>query len=134
MPESQVQQIIEPLIASRFVESSEGLLGNRVFRITTAGLKHPQRAQSARLAKEPRLPVESDRVRNVLSAISDSGEARIKDVTDMLRIPRQSINALMQYLKRKRLVKKTNQQFYAPYSLTEAGRVALAEMTRRQAA
>jgi hypothetical protein len=37
-------------------------------------------------------------------------------------------------LKRKHLVKKTRQELQAPYSLTEAGRAALAEMTRRQAA
>ena len=38
--------------------------------------------------------------------ILNSGALRIRDVTDVLRIPRASINALMQYLKRKRLVKK----------------------------
>jgi hypothetical protein len=42
----------------------------------------------------------------VLSTILDSGALRIKDVTDVLRIPRGSMNALMQYLKRKHLVKK----------------------------
>jgi hypothetical protein len=51
-----------------------------------------------------------------------------------LRIPRESINALMQYLKRKQLVEKTSQEFSAPYSLTNEGHAALAEMTRRLAA
>jgi predicted transcriptional regulator len=88
------------------------------------GLKHPQRARSARRAQEPRLPVESDRVRKVLSAISDSGALRIKDVTETLQIPHQSINALMQYLKRKHLVEKTGQDLHAPYSLTETGHAA----------
>jgi predicted transcriptional regulator len=55
-------------------------------------------------------------------------------VKNRLKIPRESINALMQYLKRKRLVKKTGQEFDAPYSLTDQGRAALAEMTRRLAA
>jgi len=134
MPENKVQKILERLIVSRFVEASGGLRGNQVFRITATGLKHPQRVEYARRAREPRLPVESDRVRKVLSAISDSGVLRIRDVTDMLRLPRQSINALLQYLKRKHLVKKTRQELQAPYSLTEAGHAALAEMTRRQAA
>jgi hypothetical protein len=40
------------------------------------------------------------------------------DVTDVLKVPHQSINALMQYLKRKHLVKKTGQEFSAPYALT----------------
>jgi len=134
MPENKVQQILERLIVSRFVEAFEGLQGNRVYRITAAGLKHPQRGQFARRAQAPRLPVESDRVRKVLSAILDSGALRIRDVTDLSKIPRDSINALMQYLKRKRLVKKAGQEFNAPYSLTDEGHAALSEMTRRHAA
>jgi predicted transcriptional regulator len=118
------------------VDSSkrEGFQGNQLYRITAAGLKHPQRSQSVRRAQAPRLPVESDRIRNVLSAILDSGALRIRDVTDVLRVPHQSINALMQYLKRKHLVKKTGQEFSAPYALTDEGRTALAEMTRRHTA
>ena len=134
MPENKVQKILKGLIASRFVEEFEGLQGNQVYRLTEAGKNHPQRDQSARRAAVPRLPVKSDRVRKVLSTILDSGALRIRDVTDVLRIPRESINALMQYLKRKRLVKKTGSEFDAPYSLTDEGRAALAEMTRRLAA
>lgn len=134
MPENKVQKILEGLIVSRFIEELEGLQGNRVYRITAAGLKHPQRDPSARHAPAPRLPVESERVFKVLSVILDSGALRIRDVTDELKIPRESINALMQYLKRKQLVKKTGQEFNAPYSLTDKGHTALAEMTRRHAA
>ena len=134
MPEHTVQQILERLVARRFVQTFEGLKGNRVYRITVAGLKHPQRGQLSHHAQAPRLPVESDRVRNVLSAIQDSGALRIRDVTVILGIPHDSINALMQYLKRKHLVKKTGQEFNAPYSLTDEGHAALAEMTRRHAA
>src|SRR5258705_11335012 len=43
MPEHTVQQILERLVASRFVQTFEGLKGNRVYRITAAGLRHPQR-------------------------------------------------------------------------------------------
>lgn len=134
MPEHTVQQIIERLVASRFVQTFEGLKGNRVYRITTAGLRHPQRDNFTRHAEAPRPPVESDRVRKVLSAIRDAGALRIRDVMNILRIQRESINALMQYLKRKHLVEKTSQEFSAPYSLTNEGHAALAEMTRRQAA
>jgi Mn-dependent DtxR family transcriptional regulator len=134
MPESKVRKILKRLIASRLVEEFEGLQGNPVYQLTDAGNKHPQRDVSARRAAVPRLPVESDRVRKVLSTILDSGALRIRDVTDALRIPRQSINALMQYLKRKHLVEKTSSEFEAPYSLTDEGRAALAEMTRRLAA
>ncbi len=134
MPENKVQKILKGFIASRFVEEFEGFQGNRVYRLTELGKNHPQRDQSARRAAVPRLPVESDRVRKVLSTILDSGALRIRDVKDVLRIPRKSINALMQYLKRKHLVKKTGPEFEAPYSLTDEGRAALAEMTRRLAA
>jgi Mn-dependent DtxR family transcriptional regulator len=134
MSENEVQKILDGLIASCFVEEFEGFQGNRVYRLTEAGKSHPQRDQSARRAAVPRLPVESDRVRNVLSTILDSRALRIRDLTHALRIPRKSINALMQYLKRKHLVKKTGPEFDAPYSLTDEGRAALAEMTRRLAA
>ncbi len=134
MPENKVRKILEGLIASRFVEEFEGFQDNRVYRLTEAGKNHPQRDQSAHRAAVPRLPVESDRVRKVLSTILNSGSLRIRDVTNALRIPRKSMNALMQYLKRKHLVKKTGPEFDAPYSLTDEGRAALAEMKRRLAA
>jgi Mn-dependent DtxR family transcriptional regulator len=133
MTEDLVEKILESLLAARFVESFEGLRGRQVYRMTLAGLNHPQRAPS-RPAEEPRLPVESDRVRNVLSAIAHAGTLRGRDVAEMLQIPRQSLNALMQYLKRKQMVKKTGEGFYAPYSVTEMGHAALVEMTRRHAA
>jgi predicted transcriptional regulator len=129
-----VQPILNRLKFRGLVEAFEGLQGNREYRITATGLKHPQRRHSGRQAKAPRLPVESDRVRNVLSAILDAGAMRIRDVTDIVRIPRESTNALMQYLKRKDLVEKIGDEFNAPYTLTDKGHSALAEMTRRHAA
>jgi Mn-dependent DtxR family transcriptional regulator len=134
LPENKTQQALERLIASRFVKACEGFQGNQLYRITAAGLRHPQRAQFVRRAQAPRLPVESDRVRKVLSAILDAGALRIRDVTNDLRVPHQSINALMQYLKRKHFVEKVGQEFNAPYSLTDEGRAVLAEMTLRHAA
>ena len=57
MPEHTVQQILERLVASRFVQTFEGLKGNRVYRITAAGLSHPQRDNFTRHAEAPRPPV-----------------------------------------------------------------------------
>ena len=82
----------------------------------------------------PRLPVRSDRVRLVLQTIADEGALRIKGVRLLTDIPQRSINALMQYLKRKRLVAKAGDEFDAPYRLTEQGRATLAEMSMRRAA
>ena len=134
LPEDRVEKILESLIMAKLIETSVGFRGNQVYRLTSAGLNHPQRVRSARHAQELRLPVESERVRNVLSAIADAGALRARDVAKLLQIPRQSLNALMQYFKRKRLVQKVGQDLHAPYSLTEMGHTALAEMTRRQAA
>jgi predicted transcriptional regulator len=134
MPENKVGPILEGLITSRFVEAPEGFKGDRLYRITEAGLKHPQRGQVSRQAQAPRSPVESGRVRKVLQTILHSEALRIRDIMVELSIPRESINALMQYLKRKHLVIKIGQEFNAPYSLTDEGHAVLAEMTRRHAA
>ena len=95
--------------------------------ITTLNAIYPLAAQRNHAS------VKSDRVRKVLSMILDSGAAHPRR-DRYARIPRQSINALMQYLKRKHLVEKISSEFEAPYSLTNKGRAALAEMTRRLAA
>jgi Mn-dependent DtxR family transcriptional regulator len=97
-------------------------------------LTHPQRGKAARNAQAPRLPVESDRVRTVLTAIDNAGSLRIKDARDSLKIPHNSMNALMQYLKRKLLVQKTGSARDAPYCLTDKGYEVLEEITRRHAA
>ena len=134
LPEDKVEKTLEKLITAELVETSTGPRGDQVYRLTSVGLSHPQRVRSARQAQELRLPVESERVRNVLSAIADAGVLRARDVAKVLQIPGQSLNALMQYFKRKHLVQKASQDLHAPYSLTEMGHAALAEMTRRHAA
>jgi predicted transcriptional regulator len=134
VPEHEARQVLERLLLRRFVEASDGVTGTRVYRITDAGLRHPQYAQSVSLAPAPRLPVGSQRIHKVLSAIFDSGELRIIDVTNRLGLPHQSMNALMQYLKRKQLVRKNGRDLHSPYTLTAEGLAALAEMTRRRAA
>jgi hypothetical protein len=53
MPENRVQQALEHLIASRFFKAFEGFQGNQLYRITAAGLKHPQRGQSSVARKRP---------------------------------------------------------------------------------
>jgi DNA-binding IclR family transcriptional regulator len=133
VPDAEINQILERLLVRRLIEASEGLRGHRVYRVTDAGLEHPQRVRSAAPAPAPRLPVESERVCKVLSAIFDSGELRIKEVTNALSVPHQSMNALMQYLKRKRLVRKIGRELHSPYALTAQGISALAEMTRSRA-
>ena len=134
LPEKSVQEILDSFVAKHFVAVQDGFTDDTIYQITAAGLQHPQRHEGARLALAPRLPVESDRVHAVLSAIRDARSLRIRDLKNALKIPHPSINALMQYLKRKALVQKTSQEQAAPYSLTAKGLDALAEMSRRHAA
>jgi DNA-binding MarR family transcriptional regulator len=134
LPQKSVQQILDRFVARNFIAALDGFADDTVYRITAAGSRHPQRDPRARRAQAPRLPVESDRVHAVLSAILDARSLRIRDLRDALEIPYASINALMQYLKRKALVQKTSRDRHAPYSLTDKGLDALTEMTRRHAA
>jgi DNA-binding IclR family transcriptional regulator len=134
LSDDEAERILGDLIAAGLVEAFNGSQGGLVFRITAAGSEHPQCVSSARRAAPPPLPARSDRVRNVLQTIFDAGALRIRDVKDLTGIPQNSINALMQYLKRKGLVEKAGDRFDAPYGLTERGLATLTEMTRRRAA
>src|SRR5262249_31324593 len=42
VPEAEISRILERLLVRRLIAASDGLRGNRVYRITEAGLKHPQ--------------------------------------------------------------------------------------------
>ena len=70
----------------------------------------------------------------VLSVLSSAGALRSRMSADRLRLPHQSTNSLMQYLKRKALVEKLGEQVGAPFGLTALGRDTLAEMAQRRAA
>jgi Mn-dependent DtxR family transcriptional regulator len=129
----KVKGILQELIVQSLVRAAQGLDGSPTYRITPAGLEHPQRMPDRNLARAPRLPVESGRVRVVLSTLRDCETLRIRDATEQLGIPHQSLNALFQYLKRKRLIAKTGNGLNAPYSLTDDGRATLTEMIRRAA-
>ena len=129
-----VARALDRLIDGGLVEAVESPSGPPAFRLSAAGLQHPQYVPLKRPAPPSRLPVRSDRIRLVLQTIADAGGLRIRDVKYETKIPQNSINALMQYLKRKKLVAKPGPGFDAPYSLTDQGRRVLAEMTLRQAA
>src|SRR5271165_2189004 len=129
-----IEGILDRLLEGGLVETVESPGGAPAFRLTVSGLEHPQYVPPKRLPPPSRLPVRSGRVRLVLQTIADAGALRIKEAKNLTKIPQTSINALMQYLKRKRLVAKAGLEFDAPYSLTEQRRAVLAEMTLRQAA
>ena len=70
----------------------------------------------------------------MLTMIADAGSPRIKDISDSLRVPHQTINSLIQYLKRKGFVQKAAEGLAAPYMLTASGRAILAKLEQRMAA
>jgi len=129
-----VERILDRLVEGGLVEIVGSPTGTPAIRLTAAGLEHPQYVAPKRLPPPPPLPVRSDRVRLVLETIADADALRIRDVKLLTNIPQRSINALMQYLKRKRLVMKVGDGFEAPYRLTKQGSATLAEMSLRRAA
>jgi len=101
-----------------------------VYRLTKAGRRHFQRNPSARHARPLPLEVRSDRVRQVLSHLAKRKRARSVEIAEALSLPKQSLNALMQYLKRKGLVANEGDGLVSPYVLTNEGRDTLAAMSR----
>jgi len=130
----EVKHILDKLVEGGLVEVVESPSGAPAVRLTAAGLDHPQHSPAKRAAPPARLPVRSDRVRLVLQTIAGADALRIRDVRRLTNIPQPSINALMQYLKRKGLVAKLDDRFDAPYRLTERGGATLAQMSLRRAA
>ena len=129
-----VERALDRLIDGGLVEVVGSPSARPAFRLSRAGHEHPQYAPPKRPVPPSRLPVRSDRIRLVLQTIADAGALRIRDVKYETKISQNSINALMQYLKRKKLVAKPGPGFEAPYSLTDQGRLVLNEMALRQAA
>jgi DNA-binding IclR family transcriptional regulator len=118
----------------RLVAEEAAAGGQRAYRVTEAGAAHPQYRRAAGQAAPPALPVRSDRACAVLALLAERGHAQIPDVCAALGIARPSVNALLQYLKRKALVLRDAATPGAPYVLTPHGREVLAEMQRRRAA
>ena len=131
MPSARAKDAVDHLYEKGLVEEDGSSRGYSLYRLAAVGRTHFQRRASARRADPVPLKVKSDRVRSVLSYLAERGEARIKGVRDALGISQASMNALMQYLKRKGLVSKVSRELKAPYALTAEGRDTLREMFRR---
>jgi predicted ArsR family transcriptional regulator len=134
LPTLAVDRSIEVLISLGLVENSGEVPSGTLFKPTRAGAVHLQRDPSARRAEPPAppaLPVRSDRVRSVLDYLATNGPTRTVRVGKDLDIGHQSINALMQYLKRRGLVRKAGATPTAPHELTLEGRRVRDEMVGR---
>ena len=133
LPANRVTAALTQLSEARLIAGTSKPAQTTLYRLTPDGMQHPQRREgSAKPAQPVSLPVKSDRVYRVLSLIADQGSIRIRDARDHLNIEHQSLNALMQYLKRKGLVVKTDTGLTAPYQLSAAGSETRRELSRRR--
>lgn len=124
----EIASVIGFLIEERLAEVTRHSRRGDLFRLTPAGHAHWQRRPLARTADLPALPVRSNRVWLVLAHLAQHGPTRTYSVGQALGIPRASANALMQYLKRKGLVRKSGTDLNAPHELTTEGEETLRAM------
>jgi DNA-binding IclR family transcriptional regulator len=131
MPLADVMNHLSLLADQGLVRGTGQFRRGAHFILTEAGAAHPQYRSEATKARLVPLAVRSDRVRQVLSHLADHGPARIRDLRDALAIPHDSANALMQYLKRIGLIRKTADALTAPLDLTTQGLQTQQAMVRR---
>jgi DNA-binding IclR family transcriptional regulator len=132
MSRAQAGTILEALSKAGLVEKAEVTIFGDSYRLTADGAAHWQRSPTAprALIAGPPLPFRSDRIRNILSLLADQGPTRTRDIGLELGVAPPSLNALMQYLKRKKAVRTQSDVRGAPYELTPDGREMVAAMQR----
>ena len=128
---ARVPVVLDRLCEKGLIEEVGESRGTVLYRVTSEGAAHPQRREGVTRAELPPLMVRSDRSFRVLSFIAERSEVRIMEIRDALGIPHDSMNAFMQYLKRRGLVRKVKPERNAPYELTTEGSDTLGEMIRR---
>ena len=126
-----MSQIADFLRDAGLIEAAGRAAQGELWRLTPAGRSHWQRSEDVPRAEEPPPMFRSGRIANVLAYLARQGESRTVEVARALDIPAQSMNGLMQYLKRRGVVRVRSDAFHAPYVLTDEGRDLLAAMTRR---
>lgn len=126
----ETAELMGILIEKGLVEAVGPSRRVELYRLTPSGHEHWQRRPAARTADLPALPVRSDRVRLVLAHLAEHGPTRTHNVGHALEIPRPSVNALMQYLKRLGLVRKSTGDLHAPHELTSEGEETLRAMLK----
>jgi DNA-binding MarR family transcriptional regulator len=124
-------QIADFLRDAGLIEEAGHAKYGKLWRLTLAGRSHWQRSPDVAKAEEPPLMFRSARIANVLAYLVEQGGSRPVEVARALDIPRQSTNALMQYLKRRGIVRVQSDAFRSPYVPTDEGRELLAAMTRQ---
>jgi DNA-binding MarR family transcriptional regulator len=124
--------VLEALSKAGLVEKAEATTYGDSYRLTADGAAHWQRSATRPRAgiAGPPLPFRSDRIRDVLSLLAGQGPTRTRDIGRELGVAQPTINALMQYLKRKKAVRTQSDARNAPYELTPDGREMAAALQR----
>ena len=133
MAKGRTAAVAESLRETGLIEKTGAAVHGGLYRLTATGSAHWQRSTAGPRADVPPLPFRSNRVRDVLSFLESEGPTRTRDVGLRLEISQTSINALMQYLKRKKVVRTRSGARHAPHELTPEGRQMLAAMKRKAA-
>jgi DNA-binding MarR family transcriptional regulator len=130
MTAEKLAAIAESLLEAGLIEKTGRATYGDLYRLTATGSGHWQRSATARRADMPPLPFRSDRVFTVLSLLDSHGPLSTREVGLELGISRTSINALMQYLKRKNAVRTRSVARRALRELTPYGHEMLVAMRR----
>jgi len=133
VPQATMMLLAEVLRAKGLIDSDRDLSGRPAWRLTQAGIAHVQRRPRRRAAPEPRSPVRSHRVWQVLGHLAQFGPFRTSDIAAVIGVPFQSMNALMQQLKRRGMVCKAGADRRSGHDITDRGYAVLAELRRRGA-
>jgi predicted transcriptional regulator len=130
MPQAKMTLLAEALRTKGLFNYDWDARGQPAWRLTEAGISHVQRRTRHVVAAEPRNPVRSDRVRRVLGHLAEHGPSRTRDVAVAVGVGFQSMNALIQQLKRRGMVCKAGGDQLSPHDITEFGHSVLAGSRR----
>lgn len=103
------------------VNKVEHFSGRDAWMLTEKGRYHIQRLETGKKATLAPIGIKSERSINVLSLLSNQGPTRGKDISATLNLDKTSMNAFMQYLKRRGWIRKTGDAQLDPYELTDVG-------------
>jgi Mn-dependent DtxR family transcriptional regulator len=130
VPQARMTFLAEALRTKGLFDYDWDPRGQPGWRLTEAGITHVQRRARHLVAAEPRSPVRSDRVRRVLGHLAEHGPSRTRDVAVAVGVGFQSMNALIQQLKRRGMVCKAGGDQLSPHDITEFGHSVLAGSRR----
>jgi predicted transcriptional regulator len=130
MPQPRMMVLAEALRAKGLLDIDLDVRGQPAWRLTRTGATHVQRRTRRLVAPVPRSPVRSHRVWQVLGHLAEHGPLRTSDIAAAVGVPFQSMNALIQQLKRRRMVCKAGDGRRSGHVITEFGQSVLAELRR----